>query len=163
MENSKEGKVLGLTIQTNRIIGHASKVKNKGKAVMANIRFINLTPKLKLTLIKTLPVIEYPVIPLCTTSLTQKRKVIINKALRFTNFNKDDRPLTVEELHLKYDIKPLNITLHAKGQKIWETIRMMEPDHYDQLTQGFACNHTWFPKSSYIISSDVLQPVYTSN
>ncbi len=167
MENSKKGKVLGLTIQTHGIIGHASKVKNKGNAVMANKRFINLTPKLKLTLIKTLllPIIEYPVIPLRTTSLTQKRKlqVIINKALRFTSFNEDDRPLTVEELHLKYNIKPLNITLHAKAQKIWETIRMMEPEHCDQLTQRFAYNHTWFSKSSYIINSDVPQPIYTSN
>ena len=147
--------MLGLTIQTNGIIGHTSKVKNKGNAVMANIRFVNLTLKLKLTLIKTLllPIIEYPVIPLCTTSLTQKRKlqVIINKALRFINFNEDDRHLTVEELHLKYDIKPLNITLHAKAQKIWETIRMTEPDHYDQLTQRFDYNHTWFPQPIYTI------------
>ncbi len=75
LENSKEGKMLVLTIQTNGIIGHVYKVKNKGNAVMANIRrFIDLTPKLKLMLIKTLllPITQYPVIPLCTTSLTQK-------------------------------------------------------------------------------------------
>ena len=168
IEHSKEGKVLGLTIQTNGISGHTAKVKNKGNAVIANLRrFVNLTPKLKLTLIKTLllPIIEYPVIPLCTTSLTQKRKlqIIVNKALRFVNFNEDDRPLTAEDLHLKYNINPLNITLHNKAQKIWETIKMTEPDHYQLLTGRFAYNHTWFPKSSYIIDSDDPQPIYTSH
>ncbi len=52
LDNSKQGKVLGSTIQTNGIIGHVSNIKNKGKVVLAKLRrFINLTPKLKLTLI----------------------------------------------------------------------------------------------------------------
>ena len=86
----------------------------------------------------------------------------MNRALRFTNYNEDDRPLTVEELHLKYHIKPLNITLHTKAQKIWETIRMTEPDLYNQLTQVFYYNHSSFPKSNYTINSDEPQPIYTS-
>ncbi len=166
MDNSKQGKVLGLAIQTNGIIGNASNIKNKGQVVLAKLRFINLTPKLKLTQIKTLllPKIEYPVIPLCTISLTQKRElqVIINKALKFLSFNEEDKLLTVEELHYKYDIKPLNITLRAKARKIWETIQVTEPDHYNQLIQRFNFNHTWFPKSTVIINSDVPDPIYKS-
>ncbi len=84
--------MLGLKIQSNGITGHVANIKNKGKAVMAKLRrFSNLTPKLKTTPVKTLllPILEYPVIPLCTASETQKKKlqVVINKALRFINCN----------------------------------------------------------------------------
>ncbi len=89
-------------------------------------------------------------------------QVIINKALKFINFNEEDRLLTVEELHHKYDIKPLNITLHAKARKIWETIQVTEPDHDNTLIQRFNFNHTWFPKSTTIINSDVPEPIYKS-
>ena len=76
IENSKKGKVLGLTLQNTGILGHTANVKTKANGVLLNLRrFVNLPPKLKLTLIKTLllPVIEYPIIPLCLISVTQKK------------------------------------------------------------------------------------------
>ncbi len=151
MNKSKESKVLGLKIQSNGLMGHTSNIRNNANAVMAKLRsFIKLTPKLKLIIVKSLllPILEYPVIPLCTTSLTQKRKhqVILNKGLRFLNYNEDDRPLRTNDLHLKYNINPYNITFHRKARKIWETIRSTEPDHYSQLIQHFSTSHSWFPK-----------------
>ncbi len=108
INNSKEGKVLGLKLQSNGITGHVANIKNKGNAVMAKLRrFSNLTPKLKTTLVKTLllPILEYPVIHLCISSKTQKKKlqVVINKALIFINCNEVDRPITIETLHNKYN------------------------------------------------------------
>ncbi len=166
INNSKEGKVLGLKIQSNGITGHVADIKNKGNAVIAKLRrFSNLTPKLKTTLVKTLllPILEYPVIPLCTASKTQKKKlqVVLNKALRFINCN--DRPLTIETLHNKYNIKPLNIALHSKAKKTWETIKMTEPEHYNQLTQHFNFDHSWFPKSCVVIDGDLPNPIFTSD
>ncbi len=101
---------------------------------------------------------------MCTASKTQKKKlqIIKNKALKFINYNEDDRPLTIEALHHKYDLKPINIKLHNKANRIWETIKETEPDHYNELTQSFNYKHTWFPKSSSVINSEPPEPIYTS-
>ncbi len=76
LNNSKEGKVLDLKLQSNGITGHVSNIKDKGNAVTAKLRrFSNLTPKLKTTLIKTLllAILEYPTTPLCIASKHKKR------------------------------------------------------------------------------------------
>ncbi len=51
-------------------------------------------------------------------SLTQKRKMqtVLNKALRFIHCNEQDQ-LNTEELHIKYNIAPLNISNYYKAQK----------------------------------------------
>ncbi len=99
-------------------------------------RFSNLTPKIKVTLVKTLlmPILEYPPIPLCSISLTQKRhlQIMLHKALRFVNKNETEI-LRVEELHSEYNITRLNIILHERAPKIWETIRFAEQDHYESV------------------------------
>ena len=77
IETCKAGKFLGLKLQSTGIVGHCATVKNKGNAVLTNLRrFKNLTPKIKTTLVKTLliPILEYPTIPLCAASRTQKKK-----------------------------------------------------------------------------------------
>ena len=165
--NSKEGKVLGLKLQRSGIVGHVSNLKNKANAVLTKLRrFSYLTPRLKTTLVKTLllPIIEYPIIPLCTISVSQKKnlQVILNKALRFINCNDFERLYIAEELHNKYNIKPINVNLHTKAKKIWQTIKDTEPEHYNQITQDFGLKHSWFPKSSNIISAETPAPIYTS-
>ncbi len=75
IETCKEGKFLGLKLQSTGIVGHCTNVKNKGNAVLTNLRrFKSLSPKIKITLVKTLliPILEYPPIPICATSLTKK-------------------------------------------------------------------------------------------
>ncbi len=131
-------------------MGHTSNnfpYQKKANAVLTKLRrFIKLAPKLNLILVKflLLLILEYPVISLCTTSLTQKRKhqVILNKALRFVNYNEDDRPLTANDLHLKYNIKHYNIAIHSKANQIVETIRLTEPEHCNKLIQHFPTSHT---------------------
>ncbi len=112
----KEGKLLGLKIQTTSMIGHINTVKNKGNGVLGNLRrFKNLTLEIKTILVKTLliPVLEYPPIPLCSISKSQKinLQTVLNKSLKFINSNETER-LTVEELHKKFDILPLNLSIN---------------------------------------------------
>ena len=75
---------------------------------------------MKATLVKTLlvPVLEYPTIPICMASQTQKRKLqtILNKAVRFIHCNEVEQ-LKTEQLHIKYNITPLNISCHYKAKK----------------------------------------------
>ncbi len=86
METNASGKLLGLTIFRTEFIGHIARTINKGKAILSQLKRLNrLTPKMKRTLIKTLliQVLEFPSIPICLASLTQKRKMqtVLNKAL----------------------------------------------------------------------------------
>ncbi len=88
IDTSKEGKLLGLKLQRTGLIGHVTDKIQKGKGILSKLkRFNNLTPKLKTTLVKTLllPVIEYPPIPLCSISKTQKINMqkVVNKAIQF--------------------------------------------------------------------------------
>ncbi len=165
IETSKGGKLLGLNISITGYVGHITKTINKGNAILSQLRrFSNLTPQTKATLVKTLliPVMEYPSIPICRASNTQKRKMqtVLNKALRFINCNEEDQ-LNSYNLHIKYNITPLNISNHQKAKNTWETIRLSEPEQYDMLVTPHDNTHTWFPKSSNVITMDEPTPIIT--
>ncbi len=165
IDTCKEGKLLGLKIQSTGIVGHCANVKNKGNAVLTNLRrFRNLSTKVKTTLIKTLliPILEYPPIPLCSVSLHQKKNLqtVLNKALRFINCNEEERN-TAEQLHMKFNITPLNIIIDKRAKKTWETIRAFEPEQYNILTTNNNREHRWFPKASKTINDNTPEAVIT--
>ncbi len=163
------GKLLGLQLSYNGFTGHTITIKNKANAVLTKLRrFTNLTPKIKATLVKTLliPILEYPPIPICAASITQKRKLqtVVNKAVRFiekTTYEENIELLASEALHHKHNITPLNISTHTKARKIWETIQSTEPDIYMNLLRTHDNEHSWFPKASRIINSPMPEAIYT--
>ncbi len=97
-----------------------------------------------------MPIMEYPPAPLCTISNTEKHcmQSVINKALRFIN-NREEESSRAEELHLKYNITPLNIRIATQAKQIWEIIRTTEPEQYNNLTQLRNREHKWFPKKQH--------------
>ena len=109
-----------------------------------------------------IPILEYPSIPICVASLTQKRNIqtVLNKALRFINCNEDNEA-TVEELHIKYNITPLNISIDTRAKKTWEAVKITEPEHYNNLTITYDRDHNWFPKTSKIISQPTPEAIIT--
>ncbi len=122
VETCNEGKFLGLTILSTDISSHSRIIKNKGNAVLTKLRrFSNLPTKTKVTLVKSLlmPIMEYPPVPLCTISNTEKHSMqsVINKALRFID-NREEENSRAEELHLKYNITPLNIRIATQAKQI---------------------------------------------
>ncbi len=165
IETTTAGKLLGLNITSSGFVGHIRKTINKGYGILSQLkRFSNLTPKIKTTLVKTLliPVMTYPPIPLCMASPTQKRRmqIVLNKALRFIHCNEDEQ-LNTSELHIKYNITPLNICNYNKAVNIWETIKISENEQYEELTGLRNKIHTWFPKSSEIIRMEIPQAIIT--
>ena len=165
IETSKNGKLLGLNISIRGFVSHLTKTINKGNGILAQLnRFRNLTPKMKTTLIKTIliPVITYPSIPLCMASNSQKRKMqtILNKALRFIHCNEQEQ-LNSHDLHIKYNVTPLNIINYQKALNTWETIKMSEIDQYNILTTPNNNSHNWFPKCSKIITMEAPQAIIT--
>lgn len=166
INTSKEGKLLGLKLRSTGMVGHATEIVRKGKGIVTKLqRFRQLTPRLKTTLVKTLliPVLEYPPIPLCSLSKTQKLKIqrVLNKAIRFIHCNEREI-LTLEELHHKYNITPFNISIHNKSTKIWERIRQINQDQHNNLTRPIHSTHKWFPRSSDIITAQFPTPIYTN-
>ncbi len=103
---------------------------------------------------------EYPRIPLCMVSKSQKRKMqtVLNKALRFIHSNEEEQ-LNSEQLHLKYGITPLNIFIFHKAQKVWNTIRTSENEQYNELITPQNSSHSWFPKSSIVIDMEPPQAI----
>ncbi len=167
LNTSNEGKLLGLKLQKTGLIGHATDKVKKGKAVITNLtRFRNLTTKLKTTLIKTLllPVIEYPPVPLCTISKTQKINIqkVINRGLRFIHYNEAEN-LTMEQLHKLHNITPFNISIHNKANKVWERVKSIEEEEiFEELVREKSKNHSWYPKTSTVHNLPPPTPIYTS-
>ena len=165
IETSKSGKFLVLNITVNGFVGHITKTIKKGNGILSQLRrFSNLTPKIKTILIKTLliPVMEYPSIPICMASPSQKRKMqtVINKALRFIHCNEHEQ-LNVYDLRKKYNITPLNISNHYKALNVLKTIRTSEFEQYEALVTPHNNKHPWSPKSSIIIRMESPQPIIT--
>ncbi len=88
-------------------------------------------------------------------SKTQKRKMqtVLNKALRFINCNEQEQLLT-NDLHMKYNTTPLNILNFKKTQEIGKTIKISEPEQYEELIRPYNNTHSWFPGSSTIIEME---------
>ncbi len=69
-----------------------------------------------------LPIILYPIIPLLTISNKniQKLQSLQKKALRFVYNQRYPYTLSIEQLHELPILKPVNIILLERAQKIWE-------------------------------------------
>ena len=87
-------------------------------------------------------------------------QIVLNKALKFINCNEDEEA-TVEQLHIKHNIAPLNISIDKRAKKTWEAVRATEPEHYNNLTTNYEREHKWFPKTSKIINEDIPEPIIT--
>ena len=164
--HTMEGTLLGLKIQASGINGHILDRVNKGVGILTKLRrFSKLTPRLKTILIKTIliPVLEYPPVPMCCATKTQILKLqrVQNRALRFINCNDDEKIETVMGLHQRYNFLPINISLHNKAKKIWDTLQYTEAETYDKLTTTIEGNHQWFRRTSHITHSPTPEPMYT--
>ena len=165
IENSEEGKILGVKWQRTGITGHINDRINKTKSQLSKLyRFASLTPKIKTKLIKTLvlPVLEYPPIPLCCASKTQKLRMqrVLNRGLRFIFYNEAQK-FSIADMHTITNIKPVNISLHQRASDIWEILENIQDGMYRTLREDITNAHYWFPRSSTIINTPLPEPVYT--
>ncbi len=59
-------------------------------------------------------------------------QTVLNKAVRFINCNEPGQ-INTSDLHIKYNITPLNISNHHKAQNTWESIKVSEQEQYNAL------------------------------
>ena len=122
---TKVGKVLGTLISETVFSSH---ITNRIKAAKLKLPLMfilkNLSMRNKRTLYTTLviSILEYPPIPLYTTSHTSARKMqtIQNKAARIiTNTRKRERK-TSKYVNEKANLIPINISLNKQAISIWQ-------------------------------------------
>ena len=124
---SYEGKLLGWNITTT---GGASHVKIQRAKAITSLnrlqRFQELPQKLKKTLYKAFvgSVLTYPAIPLHTLrkTPTQQLQSIQNKGIRWITNTRYTDNYTAYGLHEKLNMTPINIQLHNRACKTWNTL-----------------------------------------
>ena len=103
-------------------------------------RFIKLYPKVKLHLYKALiirPIMEYPIIPNGIKSLDHIKNMqrVQNKNLKFAAAYSDHSNKTAEELHLHYNIDPMNVRMYDAVDKLWAKMELKEPEIHQKSTE----------------------------
>ena len=133
-------------------------------------RFRKLKPKTYLKLYKTLvrPQLEYPPISLCHISKTRKSvlQAVQNTALKRAHGLVPPYLNTMEELHTRSTLEPLNVRMHRLASKTWQNL--MESDQGFQNMQTMVeeeerRDHNWWPRIAPAITEESPEPIYTSH
>ena len=162
--------ILGLQLKATGINSHVTRQMNRAKLELSKLkRFQNLKPKTKIHLYKTYirPLLEYPIVPLCGISKTNKIKLqtLQNKAVKFA-IKGDDEELSIEDAHVKYKLEAYNVRLHRRGSKLWEKLMEIEPD---LVNRSMAENenrdfqdHYWWRRIAATVGEDEPDPIYVT-
>lgn len=84
-----------------------------------------------------------------------------NKALRWVNGDVPPYATTVQALHTKYNLEPLNIRNHRLAYSRWEKIRTefpIETNKYEVAT--FNRTHAWWPLAYMSAEATEPRPIY---
>ena len=111
------------------------------------------------------PIIDYPSIPNCIVSDTNKLQLqrIQNKAIRFIKKYCEEN-LSIEQTHNRYNIDPLNVRLINKAKRSWERFKTIEEEIATESTnenQDISTkDHHWWRRVADIVARPVPDPVY---
>ena len=72
---------------------------------------------------------------------------LLNNTLRWVNGDRFPYNTTVEALHTKYKMSPLNVRLYEQNEKLWERIAQLHPEKYLQLMDNRQNSHAWWPST----------------
>lgn len=162
---ARDSKILGLKMSRNGITGH---IKDKIKTARATLtklkRFSKLSPKVKIHLYKALvlPHIEYPPVPLNSITHSNKYKLqsIQNKAIRWANGDRPPYTTTIEELHHRYKLEPINIRNFKQAYNIWEKLRIHQEEELIKITnEEVRGTHSWWPLSYIDFNDQMPEPL----
>ena len=130
-------------------------------------RFAKLKPKKKAYLYKSLvrSAMEYPNIPLCLMSDSNANEFqkFQNKILRKYIKGTDDEDLTIEQLHEKYKIEPLNIRMNRRAKNTWTKFERIDQEVAEaslELNNLDTVDHYWWRRIGKYIGADDPVPRY---
>ena len=129
-----------------------------------------LDPKIKLRLYKTLlrPILEYPILPMCIASYSNKQVLqsFQNISLRqVVGGRRGGWNTTAAELHEQLGIEPINVRIHQLATKAWEKVRVLSPDLVERSEnvqdERGRRDHLWWKRISPYVNSPEPLPRYT--
>ena len=88
---------------------------------------------------------------------------IQNRALHNAVKDTDERNLTTEQLHTKFNLDPINMRLHNRLIKTWNKIQILNEELYDATEQANDINfpdHNWWPRVGRAYVADPPEPMY---
>ena len=167
---SNKANILGLKLGIHGFSKHIADISNKASLALNTLRrFDKLDTYIKLHLVKAyvLPILTYPTYALNALSKTHILNLqrIQNKAIRFAYNEYYPYTTTTEELHLRSNLDPINITLHKRGIKTKLKIENILKDttYINAIRENQqARDHGWFKKPYKILNNINIQPIYTS-
>ena len=131
-------------------------------------RFRGLKPTTMLRLYKTLarPQLEYPPIihTIIKKSPLKKLQAIQNKATRRASGDIPPYFTTMETLHNRFKLEPLNIRIHRLGNRTWDRLTSVYPiliDDSNSIDAEGGPDHKWWPRLSPAVNSDPPTPYYS--
>ena len=89
--------------------------------------------------------------------------MIQSRALRTIAKEGRDSRSTNEELHIRYNIEPINQRIFNLSSRIWNKFIEQEPEILDlseQLENYPGREHKWWPRTYTTIINDLPEPVY---
>ena len=172
IQYSPRGKLLGLQLSSTGLKAHVTARAAQAQKTLDKMkRFSACSEKTKLRLYKTIvkPVLEYPPVPMhaISNNLMIKLQVVQNNALRWVSNVRwyDNRP--VRDLHEEHNMIPINVRLHQRAKKIWESLEANEDPMFEQIQNAHEPDirdHHWWPRSFHITTNqDEPEPYYTKN
>ena len=168
IEFSGNGKILGLTVSRNGINKHINNIATKAKIALHDLyRFYDLPCNIKTHLIKAyiIPILLYPIIPLCTTSKAAQSTLqsVQNMALRFAFDERHPYTRDTKTLHELAHIEPINYTLYTRAKEIYQKLSTGNQRTFTELLENYEqhTSHNWFKKTKLIIDNDPPEKRYT--
>ena len=137
-EYTKQGKVLGLQVNSHGICPQAAVRKHAARANLAKLyRFKNLSEnnKRKLYLSTVQSTLIYPTVPFNTISKSQmlQLQAVQNQGLKFITNTSWDEYRTAQSLHEQCNIDPINVIIHNQAAKTWQKMEDFLPGIYHKL------------------------------
>ena len=165
-------KVLGLTLSSTGHRPHVTSRLVAGRTHLKRLkRFRIASTKINLHLFSALVLsrMEYPTVllPLMSRNNIHKFQAVQNTALRRAFKQTPPYLNTVEDLHRRAGIEPLNVRFHRLGERTWEKLaitdyelvaRSSELNHDDALRR----DHNWWRRLSPIYEGDPPEPSFRS-
>lgn len=170
IEYSPQGKVLGLTFSRTGIEHHVNEIVLKGKRKITELyRFRKLPEKIRIHLLKAFitPILQYPPIPIATTSKTKQEKLqkVLNRALRFAYNERYPHRRPLKALHEQANIEPINYSLYERAKTILAKTQDLGELQMNYLIENYEeeYNYPYFSKTKKMLDRGPPGKIYATH
>ena len=161
--------ILGLKLKRTGSTSHISSKTLAARCQLSKLkRFYKLKPELKIRLYRTLirPIMEYPIVPIALASKMNisKMQIVQNMALKQAVRDTEDRFMTLEDIHEKYEMEAINVRLATRLAELWSKFELTHPELYKKTLDANDVglrDHYWWPRVGRVAALDPPEPIYT--